>query len=132
MIKSTNSATQLSIENRPVDYFSSVHSLRPILHMLNTPSSTVCANREPNSQSFLYLKLANYSMLEAMARRMGISLNEMTNEVVTIGIAYILSHLEKNSKKEINELAEKVVQEVELENLLWEEKMPNELNDTVA
>ena len=100
--------------------------------MLNTPSSTVCANREPNSQSFLYLKLANYSMLEAMARRIGISLNEMTNEVVAIGIAYILSHLEKNSKKEINELAEKVVQEVELENLLWEEKMPNELNDTVA
>ncbi|AKH38853.1 hypothetical protein AAW31_15285 [Nitrosomonas communis] len=71
-------------------------------------------------------------MLEAMARHMGISLNEMTNEVVTIGIAYILSHLKKNSKKEINELAEKVVQEVELENLLWEEKMPNELNDTVA
>jgi hypothetical protein len=132
MIKSTNSVTQLSIENRSVDYFSSMHSLAPILHMLNTPSSTVCASREPDSQSFLYLKLANYSMLEAMARRMGISLNEITNEVVTIGVAYILSHLEKSSKKEINELAEKVVQEVELEDLLWEEKAPNKLNDTVA
>ena len=132
MIKSTDSVTQVSIKNRPIDYFTLMHSLGPILHMLNTQSSTVCANREPNSQSFLYLKLANYSMLEAMARRMGISLNEMTNEVVTIGIAYLLSHLEKDSKKEINELAEKVVQEVELENLLWKEKTPNELNDTVA
>jgi hypothetical protein len=132
MIKSTGSVTQLLIENRPSDYFSLMHSLAPILHMLNAPSSTVRANCEPNSRSFLYLKLANYSMLEAMASRMGISLNDITNEVINIGIAYILSHLEKDSKKKINELAEMIIQEVELENLLREEKIPNGLNDTAA
>ncbi|MDV6345726.1 hypothetical protein [Nitrosomonas sp. Is37] len=62
-----------------------------------------------------------------MAKRTGVSLNEIANEVLTVGIAYILSHLEEDSKKKVKELAEKVVQDVELKNLLWEDKHLSEI-----
>ncbi|SDY98266.1 hypothetical protein [Nitrosomonas sp. Nm33] len=130
MIKNTKPATKSSVENVTIDYFSvkdPTYSLRALLSLLNAKSPTVCANHELSSQFFLYLKLANYSILEALAKRTSVSLNEITNEVLTVGVAYILSHLEEDSKKRIKELAEKIIQDVELKNLLWEDKHLSEI-----
>jgi hypothetical protein len=75
-------------------------------------------------------------MLETITKRIGINLNKITNEfTVGVGITYILNHLEGSSKQKINELAEKVILDVELKNFLWEEKHvpnPSKLNNAVV
>lgn len=60
----------------------------------------------------LRLNISNHALLEAMARRSGQSKNSICNEILSVGFAYVMDHLDDNSQVDIEDLTSQVLSEI--------------------
>lgn len=60
----------------------------------------------------LRLNITNHAILEAMARRSGQSKNSICNEILAVGFAYVVDHLDDDSQVDIEDLTSQVISEI--------------------
>lgn len=90
-------------------------SMNLLVHSFNRPNPKKPVFGEFSGASFplsLRINLSNHTILEALSRRSGLSKNSICNEVLSIGFAYVLDHLDEASQGDIDDLTAQVLSEI--------------------
>lgn len=90
-------------------------SMNLLVHSFNRPNPKKPVFGDFSGANFpisLRLNISNHTVLEALHLRSGQSKNSICNEILSVGFAYVLDHLDDDSQGDIEDLTSQVLSEI--------------------